>query len=309
MELYKKFRPKSLDEFIGNESTVSSIKEKLSKKEWPSAVMFRGPPGCGKTTLARIIKQELQCPDVDFFELNAANTRGIDTTREVIQGSDYGSFTGGIKIFLFDEVHMLTREAQNSLLKVLEDTPKKVYFILCTTDPEKVIKTIRSRCTTFTVGLLQSFIILPFLEKICRREGKSVDKDVLREISRACEGSPRQALVLLDQVIDLEPKIAMMAISDARVGEAKILDLIELLLKVNLADKWGQMTVLIKKLEDSEPEQVRVAILNYLAKVLLDRRGGEAKRIGDIMLNFSDQFWGNGRGRLILALFKASNIS
>jgi len=308
VELYKKYRSKSFDEFVGNESTVVSIKTKLAKKEFPSAVLFQGPSGCGKTTLARIIKQELQCSDVDFLELNAANTRGIDTAKEVIQSSNYGSFTGGVKIFLFDEVHMLTREAQNSLLKILEDTPKKVYFILCTTDPGKVIPTIRNRCTHFTVGLLQSFVILKLVEKICRCESKSVDKDVLREISRACEGSPRRALVLLDQVIDLDSKSALSALSDVHIGEAKVIDLIELLLNPSSADKWSSMIVLIKKLEDSDPEQVRVAILNYLAKVLLDRKGDQAKRIGEIMQNFAETFWGNGRGRLVLSLFKACNV-
>jgi DNA polymerase-3 subunit gamma/tau len=270
--------------------------------------MFHGPTGCGKTTFARIIKQELECSDDDFVELNAANTRGIDTVREVIQSSSFSSFTGGVRIFLFDECHKLSSDAGNALLKILEDTPRRVYFILCTTDPEKVLKTIRNRCTIFSVSKLQSFVISSLLERICKAEKKELDKGILREISRVCVGSPRQALVLLEQVFDLDQKDALEVLRAVQIGEAKVISIINLLLKPKSSSKWVTAAELIEKLEDSEPEQIRVAILNYLAKVILGKEGVEAKRISEIMQFFTESFLYGGKGKLVLSIFKATEI-
>ena len=145
--LHIKYRPQTWDEIKGNEAVVEGLESQFSsksKKNRPHVFLFYGPSGCGKTTLARIVKDELECSEANFNELNVANTRGIDTIREVIQFSHYSTFDGSPRIFLFDEAHKLTNDAQNALLKVLEDTPPKVYFILCTTDPKKIIKTIRN---------------------------------------------------------------------------------------------------------------------------------------------------------------------
>jgi len=305
-ELYKKYRPQSLNEFYGNENTVASLKSYLkSKDKFPTAVLFHGPSGCGKTTLARILKTELGCSDMDFTELNTANTRGIDTIREIVQYASFTTFSGGVKIYLFDEVHKLTNDAQNALLKILEDTPPRVYFVLCTTEPSKLIKTFLNRCTLFQVNPLSSIMVLALLEKVCRSESKEVSKDVLREISRACEGSPRQALVILDQVIDLEPKLALQVVQEVVIGEAKVIDICRLLAKPKSSGKWNDMVELYRNLEGSEPEQIRVAITNYLTTVLLNN--GE-ERTANIMQFFSDPFINTQKGGLVLALWKACKL-
>lgn len=312
MTLYLRHRPNQLSDVFGNENAIASLRALLKKKEdFPTAILIYGPTGCGKTTIARIIKKELGCRDEDFTELNMANTRGIDTIREIIQASNYGTFSGGAKIYLIDECHKLTNDAQNALLKVLEDTPPKVYFILCTTDPEKVIATVRNRCSTFKVSTLPSFIISSLLEKVCRAEGKSIAKDVLKEITRVGKGSPRSSLNLLEKELDVDPKGALKELEDLDISESKTKDIIYLLLKSKSADKWEQMSKLIKNLEQFEPEAFRVGILNYFSKVLLGEEkvdGLHAGRVSLMMECFSQPFLYGGYGLLVNALFKASSI-
>jgi len=529
-ELYKKYRPQSLSEFFGNENSVTSLKSLLKdKSKFPTAVLFHGPSGCGKTTLARILKSELGCSDTDFTELNTANTRGIDTIREVIQYASFTTFSGGVKVYLIDECfpgntkvlvdydkavrisdivrnsniaevlsydlknkriikrkiirrikrrfsgsrvkisvgvdsdifsisttdshkfyvfgkgyvlakelkvgdklvklkgniqfkysdakrvykepdlvraeleafarnsyaivtkvkileysglnyregwvynlevegthnyfacaqgmkvvpnkvvckgytnekgtqvnsyasrvdtqnllsfskksrhghllpilvsncHKLTNDAQNALLKSLEDTPPKVYFVLCTTEPSKLIATIRNRCTMFQVSRLSSLVVLGLLERVCKLESKEVSKDVLREISRVCDGSPREALKILDQVIDLESKKALQVVAEAVIGESKVIDICKLLAKPKTFDRWVEMAKLYKNLEDADPEQVRVAITNYLVTVLLNN--GE-ERTANMIQFFAEPFINSQKGGLVLALWKASKL-
>lgn len=311
MNLYQRYRPQKLDEIFGNENTVASLKSLLSKN-FPTAIIIYGPTGCGKTTIARIIKRELGCRDTDFIELNVANTRGIDTIREVIQDTNYSTFSGGVRLYLFDECHKLTNDAQNALLKTLEDTPQKTYFVLCTTEPERVIPTVRNRCSAFKVSLLPSFIILKLLEKVCKEEHKTVDKNVLKEISRVSNGSPRQALILLEKEFDVDPGKALQELGSLTIGEAKVIEVIKLLLKPKSNNKWSEMSELVKNLEDSEPEQVRVAILNYFSKILLGEEKSEStiyiSRISLMMEFFTQPFIYGGRGILVLSLFKACEV-
>jgi DNA polymerase III delta prime subunit len=211
-QLYKKYRPLTWDEIRGNEAVVEGLKSLFSsksEKDRPHVFLLHGPSGCGKTTIARIITRELKCQDSDFIEVNGANTRGIDTVREVIQHSYYSPW-GEARVFLLDEAHKITKEAQNALLKILEDTPQRTYFILCTTEPDGIIETIKTRCTTYQVNPLTSTMIRDLLDWVCNEEGKKVADELLEAISENCNGSARKALVFLSQVIDVsDPKKAL----------------------------------------------------------------------------------------------------
>ena len=155
MPLHIDYRPADFDEILGNEETIKSIKSILARDEdRPHAWMFVGPSGCGKTTLARIVSAALGCPpkinkaaNLDFQEINTSDMRGIDTAREILKTMNFAPVNTASKcrVYILDECHQATKDFQNSLLKALEDTPDHVYFLLCTTDPSKLLKTIKNR--------------------------------------------------------------------------------------------------------------------------------------------------------------------
>ena len=304
LPLHTKYRPPNFDTFIGNDSVVSSLISILTRKEGqPRTFLFQGPSGCGKTTIARIMKSYLTCSDEDFHEFNTANTRGIDTIREIKSTSEYKPWLGKVKIYLLDEVHKLTNDAQNAVLKLLEDTPEHVRFILCTTDPEKLLKTIRTRCTTFQLSALPKRSIVKLLRDICKNEQVTIDQGfekVLEEIARVSEGLPRKALVLLDQVIDLNNEDALKAIEKVTLNESTTLELCQLLIE-SVPNKWERVAVILKGL-DTEPETVRYSILGYLASVLLNK--GDV-RVAQMISIFSESFMYSGRAGLIAACFLA----
>ena len=304
LPLHLKYRPNTFDELVGNESLVDSLRSILARTEGqPRTFLFQGPSGCGKTTLARIMKNELNCSDEDFHEYNSANTRGIDTIREIRSTVDYQPWLGKVKIYLMDEVHKLTNDAQNAVLKLLEDTPDHVRFILCTTDPEKLLKAIRTRCTTFQVQALQKRSITKLLKNVCKQERITVTSDfekVLDEIARVSEGLPRKALVILDQVVDLNDEDALKAIEKIMLNESTTIELCRLLIE-NVPNKWKQMAAFLKTLQD-EPESVRYAILGYLGSVLLNN--GDMKT-AQLISTFSESFMYSGKAGLIAACFLA----
>ena len=203
-----------------------------------------------------------------------------------------------------DEAHKLSNDAQNALLKVLEDTPSHVYFILCTTEPEKLIGTVRDRCMTYQVSPLLSPVIRKLLDWVCQEEKVKIGDEVLKEIVRVSNGSPRQALVYLDQVIDIpDDKAALQAITDNTISEAQVLEICQLLLK-DRKDKWVQMSKLIKGV-NAEPESVRYAVLSYLASTLLSQ---DNDRIAQMIRLFSDSFIYSGRAGMVLSLYLACRV-
>jgi DNA polymerase-3 subunit gamma/tau len=302
--LHIKYRPSTFDEVIGNESTIESLKSILSRdKGEVRSFLITGPSGCGKTTLARIMAWSLDCSDRDFQEYNSANVRGIDTIREIANASIYKPLHGKIKVYLLDEIHKATNDAQNALLKLLEDTPTHVRFILCTTDPEKLLPTIKSRCATFHVSPLQRSKMMKLLKWVCTEEEIEVSKTVLQKVAECADGSPRKALVLLDQVIDIEnEELALKAILDSSVDEQSIAELCQELLKTG--NKWPVLSKILKGL-DKEPESIRYAIINYLSKVLLDK---DSDRVAQMLEIFLESWMYSGRGGLVSAVYLANRI-
>ena len=303
MALHLLYRPKNLDELAGNESIKNSLKTLMAREDRPHAYLFTGPSGSGKTTIGRIIANMLGCEFEDLKEYNAANTRGIDTIRDITENVHYAALVGKVKVYLLDEFHQVTGAAANAILKVLEDCPKHVYFVLCTTEPDKVIATVRNRCTTYQTSLLTDMQMKGLLKWVLKKERvDDFPEKVLKEIIRVSEGCPRQALVVLDSVIDIvNEKEAMEAVSVVTVGEAEV---IEICRAVMNKQPWKSIKGKVKDvLSKTEPEKLRYALLGYFAAVLLSKDDDD--RLSELIDIFSESTYTTGKAGIINSLYVA----
>ena len=217
-----KWRPQTFDEIVGQEAIAQTLKNAIAQSRVAHAYLFTGPRGVGKTSAARILAKALNCaegptPDpcnkcdscreittgrsLDVFEIDGASNRGIDDIRELRENVRYAPAGGRVKVYIIDEVHMLTTDAFNALLKTLEEPPSHVVFVLATTEPLKLPATIISRCQRYDFSRLRLRDTHDRLKTICTAEGIEVAEDALGLIARRAEGSMRDALTLLDQVI------------------------------------------------------------------------------------------------------------
>ena len=220
--LARKWRPKSFEELIGQESTVIALKNALDQNRLHHAYLFNGTRGVGKTTLARILAKALDCEKgtsskpclkcntcqeidtgryVDLIELDAASNTQVDNMRDLLENAQYAPSSGKYKIYIIDEVHMLSKSAFNAMLKTLEEPPEHVKFILATTEPNKVPITILSRCLQFDLRAMTQENITRHLESILDKEKIDYDKEAIKIIAKSGAGSMRDALSLLDQAI------------------------------------------------------------------------------------------------------------
>lgn len=222
LALYRKWRPGEFEELIGQPHITRTLENALKSGRISHAYLFCGPRGTGKTSAAKILAKALncekgpaprpcnQCPVcqginrgtvMDVLEIDAASNRGIDEIRELRSKVRYGSTEGRFKIYIIDEVHMLTQEAFNALLKTLEEPPQGVVFILATTEPHKLPSTILSRCQRFDFHRIGLSALVEGLSRIASQEGVEIEEEALKLIARSSEGGMRDALGLLEQVV------------------------------------------------------------------------------------------------------------
>ncbi len=220
--LARKWRPKTFAELYGQEHVVKALGSALSTGRLHHAYLLTGTRGVGKTTIARILAKSLNCVlgvtatpcgvcpactdidagrFVDLLELDAASNTGIDNMRDILDNARYAPTVGRYKVYLIDEVHMLSKAAFNSMLKTLEEPPEHVKFVLATTDPQKIPVTVLSRCLQFNLKALTPTLIVARLTEILTAEGIGFDGAALTQIARAAHGSMRDALSVLDQAI------------------------------------------------------------------------------------------------------------
>ena len=219
--LYRKYRPKNFNDVVGQKYVIETLKNSIQNKKISHAYMFFGPRGIGKTTIAKILSRAVNCENpiegnpcekcdsclkskdfetVDIIEIDAASNNGVDEIREIRNKVNIVPSELKYKVYIIDEVHMLTPGAFNALLKTLEEPPKHVIFILATTDPQKVSDTIISRCQCYSFKRISNDNIVEQLKKICNLESIYIDSDVLTQIAISSNGGLRDALGSLDKI-------------------------------------------------------------------------------------------------------------
>ncbi len=222
--LYREWRPHSFEEVVGQKQVTVTLKNQIKSNRIAHAYLLCGTRGTGKTTIAKILSKAVNCLDLqdgepcnqcsmctkinagtsmDVVEMDAASHRGIDKMRDIIEDVQYPPTEGKYKVYIIDEVHMLTMEAVNAFLKTLEEPPKNVIFILATTDPQRLPITILSRCQRFNFTRIRNDEIYERLLKIVNKQGVYADDSSLSLISRMCDGAMRDALSILDQAISM----------------------------------------------------------------------------------------------------------
>ncbi len=199
--LYRTYRPATWSEVIGQDHIVEALTEAVSGKRLAHAYLFSGSRGTGKTTVARILAREAGAADEDIYEIDAASNRGIDDIRQLREHVSVMPFSSPVKVYIIDEVHMLSKDAWNALLKTLEEPPKHVIFILATTELDKVPETIISRCQTFTFRKPGREVIRKQVATIAKKEGFELDAGAADLIALLGDGSFRDALGMLEKVI------------------------------------------------------------------------------------------------------------
>lgn len=287
-ELYKIYRPKKLKDVIGQESAVSSLSKMIEKDTIPHAILLTGPSGCGKTTLARILSKKVDCGKMDLIENNCADFKGIDTIREIRSAMVSSPISGKSRVWIIDECHKLTNDAQNAFLKLLEDTPSHVYFILCTTEPNRLIKTIRTRCTEISVKSLSDKEIEKLISSVCKKEKIKLSEEVIDKIINVSEGSARKTLVVLHQIRDIKSKEEQLNAISSSISENQGITIARLLF--NTKTKWKEIANVLKTIENDDAESIRWLILGYAKSVLLNG-GNLSARAYQVIRVFQDNWY------------------
>ena len=213
--LYRKYRPQTFDDVIGQSEVVDTLRNQIASGSIAHAYLFSGGRGTGKTSIARIFARELGTDDTDIYEIDAASNRGINEIRELREGVSNRPFKSQYKVYIIDEVHMLTKEAFNALLKTLEEPPAHVIFILATTEKHKVLDTILSRCQVYDFRLAIEESLVELVHKVADSEGRTMDEDSVRYVAKLGNGSFRDTLSHLQKVFAVcEGDISRDAIRD-----------------------------------------------------------------------------------------------
>ena len=252
-----KYRPQNFDDLIGQDVVAETITNSIMANKVPNAFLFTGIRGVGKTTIARIVAKALNCSNgienkckgkcdncdaitnsshIDVLEMDAASKTGVDDVRELIEFSRYGPTSSKYKIFIIDEVHMLSKQAFNALLKTLEEPPEYLKFIFATTEIKKIPVTVVSRCQRFDLSRIRSSELFNYIKKIKEKEGGIISDDALKLIVKISEGSVRDALSLLDRaLLALNPKTELDLKSAQKIfgffDKSQLIDLFEFILK------------------------------------------------------------------------------
>lgn len=280
--LARRYRSQAFDQVVGQEAIAKTLAASIAANRVAHAYLFCGTRGVGKTTMARLFAKAL-CGgspevdaaimagrDTDVIEIDAASNTGVDNARELIANAAYRPLRGRDKVYIIDEVHMLSNQAFNALLKTMEEPPEHVKFILCTTDPQKVPATIQSRCQRYEFRNISLTAIADHLSAVITQEGLSAEPELLHSIARLANGSMRDALSLLERVIATGEKQLTLTLFEGLLGLPDR-DIVSALLDA-LAD--GDASAALAKSDDLlkrgiSPDQVVETLLLRLRDIMV----------------------------------------
>lgn len=262
--LHTKYRPATLDEVVGQEHVKDGIRSMIEKRD-SQTILLEGPSGVGKTTLARIIAKEMGC--VEVIEIDAATHTGVDKMREVSSKAGFVSMDGGGKAFIIDECHRLSKQAWESLLKDIEEPPEGVVWFFCTTEGNKVLKTVRTRSRTFTLKDIPWRKLMGFLKDIAEREGIDVSDEIIDVCAEEADGSPRMALVNLASVAHCKDSSEARAALNRLAGDKEAFDFAQAIMKKETSFK--DLCALLKLLKEIPPETIRHTVRAYATTTIL----------------------------------------
>jgi len=277
LALYRKYRPQTFDEVVGQDSITRILKNQIKYNRIGHAYLFSGIRGTGKTSLAKIFAKAINCPNgidgnpcnqcdvcqkidrpgvMDIIEIDGASNRGVDEIREIRERIKYPPTIGKYKVYIIDEVHMLTKEAFNALLKTLEEPPEHVVFILATTEPNKCPVTILSRCQRYEIRPIPRALIIIQMKQICQDIQVTMAEECYDFIAARGENSMRDALSLLDQIIDLKDQNGNVAFTDlleftGMADKQSISDLVKRIVDYDSAGVITCLRVLVSKGKDN----------------------------------------------------------
>jgi len=297
--LYRKYRPASFSEVVGQEHVVKTLKNAIKRGKIAHAYLFSGPRGIGKTTIARILAKAVNCENIkdgepcnecdvcrninqnkflDLVEIDAATHTQVDKIRDIIEKINFSPASGKYKVYIIDEVHMLSKGAFNALLKTLEEPPKHVIFILATTEIHKIPATIISRCQRFDFHRIKISEIKKRLEGIAKQEKVKVEKGVFDFIAVNSSGGMRDSESLFGQILSLEDKNITLKEVQEILALADISKTIKLI-KLIVEKKYGEAVNYVSEITNDgyDLEQFGESVVEYCRKLMLIKISPEIK--------------------------------
>lgn len=333
-DLYHKYRPKKFGEIVGHKEVTKSIQKALTASNPSKAFLLVGDSGTGKTTTARIMALSLNCDknsndnwdgepclecsycksilngkNNDLIEVNAADHRGIADIRSLCQYMPLMPLHLKKKVFILDEAHQLTNDAQSSLLKELEEAPEHVFIILCSTHPSKIIPTVKNRCQTFKFPSLKKQDMVKLLEEVATFEGHDFTQDVYNLIADLSSGSPRNGLVKLQQAIQLgssNKRDIEALLAGSEEDDDNVMQLCFAIIGGN--KRWSDITNIFDSCKHLGAPAIGMIVAGYLRNQLLKAANQDtAEKVSKMLELFVDPFEQGklGENKLVLNLYKA----
>lgn len=288
--MHTKYRPKVLKDVVGQNAVVKSLASAIKQKARPHTFLFTGPPGTGKTTLARIVAAEFNCDPSNIIEVDAASNSGIDDMRQVTSALRYNGFgSSPNKAIIIDECHGLSKQAWDSLLKSTEEPPPHVYFMFCSTNPGKIPSAMVSRSLAYNLNPVKFDDLLDLLEDICDREQLETPSKILELVAESCEGSPRLALTMLAKVQDCSNMDEAAALLATATDNKEVIDLCRLLVSGSLT--WAKLTTTLKAMPEMPAESIRIVVVAYLNACLMGAKSDrDVPRLLDMLECFMQPY-------------------